>query len=69
MKFNYSKLLGRIKECGYTQEKLAEAIQINKGTLNQKLKNKSHFTTLELSKMCKTLSISPAEIGEYFFAE
>jgi DNA-binding XRE family transcriptional regulator len=69
MKFNYSKLLGRIKECGYTQEKLAEAIQINKGTLNQKLKNKSHFTTLEMSKMCKALSISPAEIGEYFFVE
>ena len=48
MAFNHSKLLGKIRECGYTQKSLAEAIPMNKGTLTQKLKNKSHFTTEEI---------------------
>jgi transcriptional regulator with XRE-family HTH domain len=66
--FDHSKLLGKMRECGYTQEKLAEAIQMNKGTLNAKLKNKSHFTTDEMENIRKLLNISSAEIGVYFFA-
>lgn len=69
MSFNHSKLLGKMRERGYTQEKLAEALQMNKATLNQKLKNKSHFTTDEMDNICKVLNIAPAEIGIYFFAK
>jgi transcriptional regulator with XRE-family HTH domain len=68
MKFNYSKLLGRIKECGFTQAQLAEAIGINKSTLSQKLNNLFDFTGSEMIAICRVLHIPVTEIGEYFFA-
>lgn len=67
MAFNHSKLLGKIRECGYTQKSLAKAIQMNVGTLNQKLKNSSHFTTEEIDNICERLNIAKSEIGTYFF--
>ena len=69
MKFNYSKLLGRIKECGYTQETLAKAIGVNQGTLSVKLNNKGFFNVKEIGDICKLLDVSKSEIGAYFFAE
>lgn len=67
MPFNHSKLLGKIRECGYTQKSLAKAIRMNEGTLNQKLKNKSHFTTEEIDTISALLDIPMNEIGIYFF--
>ena len=67
MSFNYSKLLGKMRECEYTQEKLAKAVKMNKGTLNAKLKNKANFTAPEIDGICKLLSIPSNEIGDYFF--
>jgi transcriptional regulator with XRE-family HTH domain len=69
MAFNYSKLLGRMKECGFTQEDVADAICVNKGTLNAKLNNKGNFTAPEMDGICKLLGVSKDEIGAYFFAE
>lgn len=68
MKFNHSKLLGRIKECGFTQESLAKAIKINKGTMTAKLNGQSHFTSSEIVSVCNTLDIPYKEISQYFFA-
>lgn len=68
MKFNHSKLLGRIKECGFTQERLAEAIGITKTTLSAKLNNQFYFTAKEIYAICEVLNIPVSEIGEYFFA-
>ena len=68
MKFNYSKLLGRIKECGFTQLTLAEAIGISKATLNAKLNNQYFFTQTEVIAICKVLTIPHREIPLYFFA-
>lgn len=68
MKFNYAKLLGRIRECGFTQATLAEAIGINKCTLSAKLNNQSYFTTSEIIAICKALEIAHKEIPVYFFA-
>ena len=68
MKKKYSKLLGRIKECGYTQETLAKAIDKNKSTISAKLNGHSPFTTKEIDDICKVLNISNDEIGDYFFA-
>lgn len=67
MKFNHSKLLGRIKECGYTQKSLADAIKMSNGTLSQKINNGSCFNAKEMDKIAEVLDISPCEIGEYFF--
>ena len=67
MKFNYSKLLGRMKECGFTQEQLAKAIGINKGTLSMKLNNRFSFSQDEILAICKVLNIPVSEIGEFFY--
>ena len=67
MQFDYSKLLGRIKECGYTQEELAEKIGITKATMSLKLNNKAFFTQPEIEKIRKILSIARDEVGLYFF--
>ena len=69
MAFNYSKLLGKIKECGLTQEEVADRIGINKGTLNAKLNNKGNFNGPEMHDICRLLDISKDEIGSYFFAQ
>ena len=67
MKFNYAKLLGRITECGFTQLTLAEAIGINKGTLNAKLNNQYYFTSAEITAISKVLNIALKDIPLYFF--
>jgi DNA-binding Xre family transcriptional regulator len=69
VKFNHSKLLGRIKEYGYTQKSLAEAVGMNIGTMNQKLNNGYFFTSGEIDAICRKLDISPCDIGVYFFAK
>ena len=67
MKFNYSKLLGRIRECGFTQAELAKAIGISKYTLSAKLNNKFSFQQEEILAICKVLNIPVGEIGEFFY--
>ena len=67
MQFDFSKLLGRIKECGYTQEQLADEIGITKTTLNLKLNNKANFTLPEMEKIRRVLCIAVEEMGVYFF--
>lgn len=68
MRFNHSKLLGRIKECGFSQATLAKAIGINKGTMTAKLNSQSYFTSAEMIAICKVLNIPFKEIHLYFFA-
>lgn len=69
MKYNYSKLLGRLKEFNLTQAGLAEKIGKNEGTLNLKLNNKNAFTSEEIDRICEVLEIPNDEIGKYFFAK
>lgn len=69
MKSTYPKLLGRIRERGYTQETLALAIGKNKSTISAKLNGKYPFTANEIDVICKALDISNDQIGDYFFAD
>ena len=69
MGFNHSRLLGRMREFGFTQHTLSQAIRINAGTLNQKLNNKTRFTTDEIVSICELLDIPCEEISKYFFAK
>ena len=69
MKFNYSKLLGRIKEYGYTQETLAKEIGMTKSTFSQKLNNKFAFKQNEIKAICDILDIDISDIGAYFYAQ
>ena len=67
MQFDYSKLLGRIKEFGYTQESLSKETGMTKATMNLKLNNKAFFTQPEIEKIRHLLRIAYDEIGAYFF--
>ena len=69
MKFNHSKLLGKIREVGLTQQRLASDIKMTPGTLTQKIKGKSQFTTEEIVKICECLDISSNDVGAYFFTK
>ncbi len=68
MVFDYSKLLGRIKQKGFTQETLAKHIGINPGVMSMKLNNLTPFKQKEMFAICDALDIPISEIGEYFFA-
>lgn len=68
MKFDHSKLLGRMRERGYTQESLAKSIGINESTMNSKLNGKTYFTTKEIDMICKLLDISTQDIGLFFYS-
>ena len=67
-KMNYRKLLGRIKELGYTQKTLAPLVGISEGQLSQKLQCAYAFKQTEIQRMCEYLDIPPNSIGEYFFS-
>ena len=67
MKFNYSKLLGRIKERGYTQESLSLAVGMAVSTMSLKLNNRAFFSQKEIRNICELLGILIHQIGEYFF--
>ena len=67
MVFDYSKLLGRIKERGFTQESLAKQIKMSNSTLCLKLNNKANFRQMEIATICDALDIEPGNIGRYFF--
>lgn len=69
MQFDYSKLLGQIKEFGLTQEEFALAIGISATTLSLKLNGKAFFTQKEMDKACAVLEIDKSEVGAYFFKQ
>lgn len=64
---DYTMLRGRIRDCGMTQKELAEKIGISEGQFCQKLAGNFAFRQDEIDRICALLSISPADIGSYFF--
>lgn len=66
--YNYSKLLGRLREQGYTQEVFAKEIGISPCSLNLTLKNKRDFRQDEILKAGEVLHIPADEFHSYFFA-
>ena len=67
MGFEYPKLLGRIKEYGFTQETLAKHIGIAESSMCLKLNNKAKFRYIEIYLIAEALKIECCEIGVYFF--
>lgn len=65
--FNYSKLLGAIKEKYGSNGNFASAMNLSEHTLSKKLNNKSSFDQHEIKKACELLRIEPEEIKNYFF--
>ena len=67
MDYNYSKLLGRIREKGFTQDSLASEIPMDRSVLSLRLNNKRSFKMKEIERICQILEISLDNVGEYFF--
>ena len=67
--FDYSKLKGRMREKGVTQEEIADSIGMNKSTLSLKLNNQFPFVQDEINKLINILDIPADRIKDYFFIE
>ncbi len=67
MQFDFNKLLGRIKEYGYTQAAIAKLLGISENAFTNKIKCRHYFTALEIASICNLLEIVKEEIGKYFF--
>jgi len=63
--FDYSCLLGKIKESGNTQESVAEGIKMSASALNAKLTNKTYFTQAQIIKVATLLGLD--DLNKYFF--
>ncbi len=69
MACDYSKLRGKIKEVFGTQDAFAEAINIGRVSLSQRLTGKLDFTQNEINSACDVLGLNKSDIPIYFFAE
>ena len=67
--YNYSKLLGRLKEKGVTQEQLSRLIGKTEATVSLKINGRAFFTQREIDTICVVLDIPDAEIKDYFFTK
>lgn len=67
--YNYSKLLGLMREKGITQEELAKKIGISSTTLNKRLKNNSQFQQDEMRKILSTLGLTIEDVVPIFYAQ
>ena len=68
-KFDYSKLLGRIKEICGKQSAFAAAMDLSERAVSLKLNNKRGWTQPEMHRACEVLKFSELEIPDYFFVE
>ena len=64
---DYSKLRGRIAECGMTQKHLAEKIGVSEGQLCQKMSARFTFKQKEILDICSVLGIDVGQISAFFF--
>lgn len=63
-----NKLKGKIVECGFSMEKIAQILGINPATLYRKLTMESEFTRNEIAALKTALNLSLQEIDDIFFA-
>lgn len=66
--FDYSRLLGKIKEKCDTQDVFSKQMRMCRTSLSKRLNNQLDFSQDEIIRACKILSISDADIPLYFFA-
>lgn len=66
MNYDYSKLLGKIKEKYKTHRAFAHAMEMNPCALSKKLNNRVDFTRVEIHRACELLGIPLIEVPIYF---
>lgn len=65
--YDYSKLLGKMREKHITQEQLAKSIGIAESTMNIKLKSRGQFSQDEMVSILNILNVPLEYISNYFF--
>lgn len=63
----YRKLRGKITEVYGTQEKFADAMDMETSALSNRLSGNTQWKAPEMAKACKLLGISFEEMYMYFF--
>lgn len=69
MQFEHSKLKGRIREKGFTQEDIARQINIAPSTFSTKINGIVFFNQDEIEQMAEFLQVPNEEYKEYFFTQ
>jgi hypothetical protein len=68
LSYDYSKLIGRIKEkCG-TQSAFSKQMGLSERTISLKLNNKIPFSQNEIHHAVSILGLKDSDIQRYFFA-
>lgn len=67
LKFDYSKVRGKIKEVFGTQDKFAENVNMGRVAVSQRLNNSIDLSDKEIFKWSRTLGIEAKDIPIYFF--
>lgn len=67
MKFNNSKLRGKIRENFGSEYAFGEALGMALSTLSGKLNNKREFTRSEILSIVKLLNLKKEEVYDVFF--
>ncbi len=67
--YDYSKLKDKILDNGYTQEQVANALNISKGAFSQKINGTVAFSQDDVVEISKLLKIPKTKLYEYFFTE
>ena len=68
-RYDYRKLLGKMREQMVTQEVLAEKVGISANSMNLSLNNNRDFRQEEILVICESLDISLSDIPTYFFTK
>ena len=68
-RYDYRKLLGKMREQKVTQEVVAEKVGISATSMNLSLNNKRDFRQEEILVICESLDISLSDIPTYFFTK
>ena len=66
-RYDYRKLLGKMREQKVTQEVLAEKVGISATSMNLSLNNKLYFIQEYILLICESLDFSLSDIPNYFF--
>ena len=66
--FDYSALLGLMREKHFTQQALSNATKISMTQLSAKLNGKYPFKQKDIQIVSGVLGIAPTDIGHYFFS-
>jgi hypothetical protein len=67
VRFNYSKLLGRIVERYGTRGRFAAAMGLPESVLSSRLNQNTQFSMEEIHRAADLLGINAEDIGLYFF--